>query len=737
MVWTRHLFPFVFPKAIFFQFWMALGLIAYIFLVLHDRQYLPQKSVLLWLLGVWGAALLLAGIFGFNPINSLWSKAERMDGLWFYANLFAFGFMLLGILKTKQDWLLMLKLNTGIGVLIGLVALVSKYSSALSGLGDQTRLSGTFGNPAFLATYFVIFVFLCLILAAAAQTRQGKVFWFVCVLFGLTLVLMSGTRGAYIGAAAGIGVWVLGLFLFGSRRLRIVGAVLICLAIGLGISLVAARPLWEKTLPMVASRVYSITAIPTQRILVWQVGWQAFKARPVFGWGQENFINAFNQYFDPEIFKYEVAIFDRPHNKAVDVLVTTGLAGGLSYLAVFGTVAWFLLKKLYQGRLNRLGEDFELGTTIGLAALWLAYLVQNLVLFEMPTSAIQLFFCLAFSVWFLGGSQKNKQRNDSDLSRPLIKNLGRRYLVFGAAVILIGWSIVKGAIIPWQASKEFVGAMVNLSQSMNQEYYQASKALYLSARSKNTFLNKEFDVNFSRHLRAISALNSTEWSKNLVDLGHQVMGYLEQDLNRYRQDYDILVELSNLMLDFQVKYRDQQAGGIPSVLARAVEYAPKRLESYEALFTYYSAVDDEAQAKQVLAKLFSLAPEVGDTWYYQAVYNAQWGNHNSVINDLRQSIEYGFAAHDRPREQEWLLNLYISRGRFSEALEFLEFLRSEPRASSLRQLRYALLAIEIVYISGDVSRAAALQQDLLARLPEQNKPAVLEYLQGRGIVLEP
>jgi tetratricopeptide (TPR) repeat protein len=173
------------------------------------------------------------------------------------------------------------------------------------------------------------------------------------------------------------------------------------------------------------------------------------------------------------------------------------------------------------------------------------------------------------------------------------------------------------------------------------------------------------------------------------------------------------------------------------ILARAIKDAPNRFEAYEALVIYYSATENELGAKQNLDRLFALGPEVGDTWYYQALYNAQWGNHSEALDDLRRAKQYNFSLHDRPREQEWLLNLYVSRGRFEETLKFLEFLRTDPGASALHQLRYALLEIEVVYVSGDISRATSLLQELLARVSENDVPLIMHYLNSRNIILKP
>ena len=736
IVGTKHLFPFVFPKALFFQFCVAAAFILFLGIVISNRRHTPKPSVLLVALGIWGLSIVLAGVFGFNFINSLWSKAERMDSIWFYGHLFAFCFMLISVFKTKEDWLFALRSNGLVGVAVGLFALASKYMPSFSKFGDQARLSGTFGNPSFLATYFVIFVFLCFLLVQYAAKRNEKIWWLCCAVFGIVLVLLSGTRGAYIGTAAGLGVWLLGLLLFGSRQYRKTGMVLVCVAFLLGGSFVLARPLWERAVPMVASRVYSSLSIPTQRLLVWQLGMEAFQARPLVGWGQENFIHAFNQYFNPDIFKYEVAIFDRPHNKIVDVLATTGAIGMASYVGLFFVIAFFLIRRAVQVRKAAMGWSMELGIVIGLIALWSAYHVQNLVLFEMPTSAIQMFFALALSLWFLDSGwnplgHTGKSENIDYKISPVRTGL------YAFASLGVVWSVWVGTCIPFLASRGFINAMVYFSQPMNEEYFNKGLSLYVQSRNRNTFLNKEFDINLARHIRNITIPRTEAWAQAYVNFGHTILGYLDDDMNRYREDYDILVEASNLMLDLYSKYRDPQTEALRQVSTRAIGYAPRRFEAYESLFLFELIGNNKDEAQRIMDQLFRLGPTIGDTWYYQALFDAQWGDRGAVIGDLQKSILYGFSLHDKAREQEWLLNMFVSQKRFDEASAFLEYLRTEPHAPSQYQIRYGVLQVEVVYLSGDVSRARLLLQALLSKLSDSGKQSVLQYLNSRGIIVEP
>jgi hypothetical protein len=120
------------------------------------------------------------------------------------------------------------------------------------------------------------------------------------------------------------------------------------------------------------------------RFYAWKIFIDAFKKKLLFGWGPETMPIAFFSNFDPRIFNYEQAIFDRPHNKFIEILVSTGIFGFLSWLLIFLTFIYYVFK-----------TNINFYQKSALLAFLFSYLAQNFSLFDMQASYILLFYGLS------------------------------------------------------------------------------------------------------------------------------------------------------------------------------------------------------------------------------------------------------------------------------------------------------------------------------------------------------
>jgi O-antigen ligase len=75
------------------------------------------------------------------------------------------------------------------------------------------------------------------------------------------------------------------------------------------------------------------------RFTIWEMAIQSWIQKPLFGWGQENFIHAFNLNYDPRMYGQET-YFDHPHNTYLGWLVAGGILGFLAFLYMMFMAVW-------------------------------------------------------------------------------------------------------------------------------------------------------------------------------------------------------------------------------------------------------------------------------------------------------------------------------------------------------------------------------------------------------------
>ncbi len=149
---------------------------------------------------------------------------------------------------------------------------------------------------------------------------------------------------------------------------------------------------------------------------------------------------AFNKYFEPEFQQYEIAWFDRAHNKLFDVLVMQGvLRSGISiYLVACGE------RNISVARLKT-AKTFCFGAA--LTFFGAAYFVQNLFVFDQITTYIPLFMFWGFVIHM----ESEKAPEVSDGTKE-----GMKYLSLGLTVALL-FSFMMYSFIPWRQMARMEG----------------------------------------------------------------------------------------------------------------------------------------------------------------------------------------------------------------------------------------------------------------------------------------
>lgn len=186
-------------------------------------------------------------------------------------------------------------------------------------IGDYfPDVAGSFGHPNFLGGFLVITLPFSFYLV-----RKQKIFAFFLLAQALA-IFFSGSRMA--------------IFLF---------LALICFYLSWFLRKKWLFPLLIAILVFGALPFAQETSRFENRGKIWQKGAEAFRQRPVFGWGLENFEDAFRSVLIPEkdIVLRDLRV-DKAHNEFLEILVASGIVGLGLYLFILVSSFKVLWKKL-------------------------------------------------------------------------------------------------------------------------------------------------------------------------------------------------------------------------------------------------------------------------------------------------------------------------------------------------------------------------------------------------------
>jgi O-antigen ligase/tetratricopeptide (TPR) repeat protein len=388
-------FPYIDGKN--FAFRIAIELAAAIWLVLiwFKKEYRLQNSKIMFSILVFTFIVGLADIVGVNPYNSFWSNYERMEGYITILHLLLYFFILKSILRTWRDWTIFLNLFLVAGTFAGVYAIAMPPINAPRYVMEYgARMSGTIGNPPFLASYLLLIVFIGLILITRTQKNLLKIFYAATVLINLAVIYLTASRGAILAAL--IGTIILCLYYISGKydkrnerqfRKRIFAYIALLIILTVVITSITDTEfiIKDRTISRFTS-IFSDKAVET-RFDAWKMALHGIKERPVLGWGQENFLSLYAIVQIP--YTEEHAWVDRAHNILVDWLVNAGFLGLISYLAIFGSAIAALIRAIR----NRTVKEKE-GVVIIIAII--VYFIQNLFTFDSINTYLVFFALLAY-----------------------------------------------------------------------------------------------------------------------------------------------------------------------------------------------------------------------------------------------------------------------------------------------------------------------------------------------------
>lgn len=624
---TKFFFPFVAPKTIFFRIVVEIILAAFLFLVVSNSKYRPKINALTIAIALFLGVFILTSFTGINLERSFWSTNERMTGIWTMLHLFAFFIVLSSVFKKREDWEKILGVSIIVGVLLSLYI--------LKGSEISTRGGGTIGNTSFMAAYLLFDIFFAIILFLSK--RGGwQIFSGVSLAIMLPVLLTSTARGAIVSFFGGLFLLGLGYLIFSQKKVlkRLALAVILVLII-FGIFSAIFQP------PFIKDKIETTFEGMKSRFAVWEKGWKGFQERPILGWGPENFNVVFNKYFNPCMFTScggEIW-FDRAHNIVFDTMATTGIAGLLSYLSIFGIAIHGLLKTI-----PKIVERRNIFIPLGMAVLLIVYFVQNLLVFDMINTYLVFFLSLAF-VSFL----THKSLPEKDVKARRVNP------VLGSIIIIATiFFLLAGNIRPAVANHYIIRMVGTQGIEESGIYFQKSLDSWMEkyeprehfAQKMSKSIYQEIPEGARKSFQKAFELAETEMEKsckkNSLDFRpHLFLGELYNSSYRFSGDQEKLK-------------RSEQ------VLEKAITLSPTNQQGYWHLAETKLAQGKTEEAVLLLKKAADLEPRMGQSRWYLAMAYGITGQYQLAKEETIEAEEKGFKWKENLTELKRAIDIYLA-----------------------------------------------------------------------------
>ncbi len=679
-------FPYITGKFFAFRIIITITLILWGILILKNQEFLPKKSYIIFVTGIFLLWVAISNFFGVEVKNSFFSNYERMEGWFTHLYLFVYLVILSSVLQTEKIWNWFL----GTSVLVGNIV-------ALSAVFDrESRTQIILGNSTYVAIYMLLnFFFVALLIYKLYKKRiedivikyAGFVYLVSSMILFVYVIFKTQTRGTILALIFSTMLFFI-LCAISYWKNKVVRMVTLSLFI---LSVAGSVLFWQNRGASFIQNNPSLLRIATisanegtgkARLINWGIAFEGIKEKPVFGWGQENYTYVFAQKYDPHMYAQE-PWFDRTHNAFIDWAVQNGIPALILYLLIFVSAVYVIKKSTSLARVEK-----NL-----LIALLMGYIIHNIFVFDNYSSYLLFFTVLAFIVFH---SQKPKFEINCDEKTKQL-SLMVIALLF---IILSVFTIIKPMIV----GNDLIDA---LSQKDGNEIMKIYKSIF----DKNTFGSTEASIRYLADVNLFLQVDNVEFKNKYIESARKV----GEDLTKNSNDVRKLETYGTFLL---------QIGDVKKaieVLEKAQKLAPNRHNNLYTLGIAYMNIGEKEKGKEVFKHAYEILPEnMKAKTYYGAVL--------LMIGDKSgQELIKDYSYQD-----PFFLNVFANLKQYKEVIKIREQMKKDDPTDYQNQVSLA-----VAYsLDGQKLKAIQIITEVQKAIPEfkgQGDYLIKEIQAGRKI----
>jgi len=581
---------------------------------------------------------------GADWYRSFWDNHERMLGLFTIFHYVIYYLIITSVVTEWKEWKWFFRIFLFAGSIVMFIGLLQKFNPELLLNRGSDRVSATLGNSIYFSGYGLFLMFVGYLLAIKEKAKKyNPWFWYAVVgsLLGLWGVFGGGARGALLGLVAGLGVLIIS-YIFNLKEHKTAKqglSVLIILGVVvIGLLFNFRQTSFVQSIPAVGRLVNTDVSATNTRVMAWEVAIDAWKEKPVFGWGPNNYYFAYNKYYLPEFLEHGwgETWFDNAHSVVMNTLAVQGGFGILFYLGIYVVALIMLWRGHKKG-----GLDTHV-VAVSFAFL-IAHFVSLVTVFDNPTSYLYFFFFFAFV-------NQQSSPNEQNSTEKKIKEKDISYGLMAVVGFVIFLLIYTTNINPARANKATLVAIQSLNRGENGlELYKVASSIPSPHINdiRNDFANSIASAipNYIQH--------------GEKDKANEMFNVVLEELkkNRILHPLDIRVNIQIAQL-IQVMLQANPSSLQPSMvslaeesLEKALKYSPKRQQIFYSLSAIKMQLGKFDEAKDLLQKSIVDDPKIGEGWWRLALVHQQakeYDQAKAVIDEAlsREDISIDTRGHD-------------------------------------------------------------------------------------------
>ena len=624
-------FPFIFPKIWIFQLAVEIISFFYVILALRDARYRPKLNLITYALLALTVVLIITSFTGIDAFRSFWGNTERMSGIITWFHFVVFAVILSSVIKTEKEW----RNFFGIAVIVSILEffyVLAQYLGA-NFVWLPGNVIGTIGNTDLLGSYAIFSAFFALYLWQSsklqAPSSKLKWLWATALFLNFGTLLLASSRGALLGFGAGMFIYLLVQFRQRPQIRKFVVITVLTAIVGYGLLWLARGTDFVKNNNQL-TRIVNISLkddTVQQRFTEWGIAWDAFKSRPIFGYGPNNYLYLHNAYLDPRVYNLRETNFDRAHNAYLDYASMSGILGLAGYLILMAALFWIFFKARLWAWVSLTG----------------AYAVQSFFVFDSPASYISLFLTIGFAMYEAGNLKSqipiSKQISNSKILKPqTVAAISIFHFLF--SIFLVYQVSVKPATANYEFAAAFGG--IDSGKMVPVEAFKS----YVDSLKYETLGTTEFRSQYINWLQKDLSKFQPENRLEVINFGISelekevenhplVFGYLNLGQMYYMKALGISDD--NLKPDLYQKSA--------RAYEKAIELAPKRLEVYYSHLQLALTVKDYNRGIEVIEKTTEVAPNYPKNWWYLGIANIAAGKNEDGIRNINKALTMYYAPN--------------------------------------------------------------------------------------------